>query len=293
MKQNRSSTMRTYLSIWRQFNKFVISLDVKPVTWEERASLFIAHLIDRGMQSCTVKSYVSAIKRILTDDGYEWNDQKILLNALTKACKLVNDKVQTRLGIQSGLLELILFELDRFFTNKGQTYLNILYKALFALGYYGLLRAGELTHSEHVIKAGDIYVDVKKKRILIVLYSSKTHSQANRPQKIKITATEHPLVKRNVCPFQLINDYLIARGDYDFPNEPLFIFQDGTPVTANNVRAVLKSAISDLGLDSSLYGIHSLRIGHCSDMVKYHWTLADVKLAGRWQSNVVYKYIRS
>ena len=94
-RQNRSSTSRTYMRIWRQFNNFVISLDRKPVTWEERAMLFVAHLIDRGLQSSTVRSYISAIKKVLVEDAYAWNDTKILLTSLTKACWIVNDQVQT------------------------------------------------------------------------------------------------------------------------------------------------------------------------------------------------------
>ena len=137
MKENRPSTMKTYLSIWRCFNKFVISLDMKPVAWEDCTSLFVPHLIDNGMQSIAIKSYVSAIKNLLTDDGYAWNDQKILLTALTKASTLVNEKVHTRLGIQCGLLEIILIELQRFILNSGQVYLSMLHKALFIWGCYG------------------------------------------------------------------------------------------------------------------------------------------------------------
>ena len=118
MKQNRSSTYQTYLRIWRQFNKFVISLDRKPNTWEERATLYVCHMIQKGMQSSSIKSYMSAIKRTLVDDGYAWKDEKILLTALTKACKLVNDRVYTRLPITCGLLELLLFELERQFSKQ-------------------------------------------------------------------------------------------------------------------------------------------------------------------------------
>ena len=74
--QYRSSTAKTYFSVWRQFNTFVIKLDIKPPTWEERTTLFVASLIDRGVQSSSVKSYVSAIKKMLTDDGYIWDDRK-------------------------------------------------------------------------------------------------------------------------------------------------------------------------------------------------------------------------
>ena len=135
-----------------------------------------------------VKTYVSAIKRILIDDGYLWNQQRILLNALTKTCRLVNDKVFTRLPIQCGLLELMLYEFERMFQNSRQFYLDVMYKAIFLLGYYGLMRVGELTLSKHVMKGANVHVALNRRKILIVLYSSKTHTSAMRPQKIRITS---------------------------------------------------------------------------------------------------------
>ena len=74
-KQTRDSTTKTYLSVWRQLNKFVISLDYKTdLSWEQRTVLFGAYLVDKGIQSSTLKSYFSAIKHILKQDGYDWND---------------------------------------------------------------------------------------------------------------------------------------------------------------------------------------------------------------------------
>ena len=52
----------------------MIKLDVKPKSWEERTSLFLAYLVDTGVQSCMIKSYLSAIKRVLIDDGYQWEN---------------------------------------------------------------------------------------------------------------------------------------------------------------------------------------------------------------------------
>ena len=183
LQQTQSSTSSTYLQIWRQFNKFLIDLDSRPDSWEDRVSLFIAYKIKNGMQSATVKSCVSAIKKILVDDGYHWDDQKILLTSLTKACRLVNDRVHKRFGISFNLLELILFKLQRHFTATNQYYLETMYKAIFCLGYYGLMRIGELTWSNHIIRAANVHIAWNKHKILLILYSSKTHSIANRPQK--------------------------------------------------------------------------------------------------------------
>ena len=93
MVQHRDSTSKTYLSIWRQFNKFIVNLDKKPELWEDRAMLFIAYLIEKGTQSATIKSYISAIKKTLVMDEYNCNDNLVLVRPLSRACRIINDTV--------------------------------------------------------------------------------------------------------------------------------------------------------------------------------------------------------
>ena len=92
-ERNRKTTKSTYLGIWRNFNNFVIKLDVIPNSWERRAILYITYLIDNGAQSATIKSYISAIKSVLRTIDYEWNQPKWEIKALTKSCKMRNDRV--------------------------------------------------------------------------------------------------------------------------------------------------------------------------------------------------------
>ena len=133
-----------------------------------------------------LKSYFSAIKGTLKDDGYDWNDSKVLLNTLTPACRVMNDKLKIRLPIQKGLLELMLFQLQKLFSN--QPYLVTLYKAWFLTTYYGLFRVGELTNGNHFVRASNVHIGINKNKILFILHSSKTHDIWNHPQKIKIKA---------------------------------------------------------------------------------------------------------
>ena len=108
-RQHRDSTAKTYLNIWRKFNKFLLYLGVKPKLWEDRVTLFIGYLIDQGYQSNTIKSYVSTIKKTLVVDKYKWDDNLVLVRSLAKACRIINDRVQIRFPIHCNLLELILF----------------------------------------------------------------------------------------------------------------------------------------------------------------------------------------
>ena len=294
-KQARNSTIQNYLGVWRQLNKFLLSLDVKfNMSWEQKTALFGAYLVDGGVQSSTLKSYFSAIKYILKQDGYQWNDKKALLNSLVRGCKMENDKIKIRLPIQKGLLEMLLFEIQRHYGEGGQPYLEIMYKAMFCLAYYGMLRVGELTQGPHTVKAGDIHVGHNKDKLVVVLYTSKTHGQESRPQKIKISSvfTKRP-EHRFFCPFRTVNQYMNVRGSYKEVTDQFFVFSDNSPVKPYHFRTTLRSLLDRVDLDSRLYDVHSFRIGRTCDLKKYGYSIDQIKAMGRWKSNAVYRYLKN
>ena len=135
-KNVKHSTNQTYRQVWKLFNNFLVKLDEKLRLWEQRTVLFCGYLINKGRKSTTIKSYISATKFTLKAINYKWDDSKVLVDSLTKACKLINDKVRTRLPIHWKLLEFMLFELGHIFHN--QNYLKILYRTMLAIGYFGL-----------------------------------------------------------------------------------------------------------------------------------------------------------
>ena len=218
-----------------------------------------------------------------------------------------------KLPIQSSLLELLLFELQQVYGSSPSTalqpYLGILFRTIFLLGYYGLFRIGELAYTNqtmHTIKTCNVHVAKNKDKLMVILYSSKTHLKDSRPQEVKIRCTKElvdsprsgvqnytHITNRFFCPFVMVHQYVLERGHYNSNNEPWFIFRDGTPVSANTICTVLRTLLVNLGLDLTLYDTHSLCIGHASDMFyKLNYTLDEIKQAGRWHSNIVYRYLR-
>ena len=306
-KKHQPTTRNTYHKIWQKFNKFVIRLDQIPRKWEHRLSLYCGYLIDiKGLKSSTVKTYISAVKDVLTTDGYEWDDNTFLLNTITKSCKLENDILKTRLPIRKNLLEVILFQIQRKFAKENQPYLEIMYITAFLLFYYGMLRVGELTDSPHVVKAKDIHSGTHKNKILLILHTSKTHSRADIPQHIIIkdqdilevksgrtkTISNQICQESTFCPFLWTNRYLQARGGYINKKEQLLIFSDGSPVKAIHIRKLLRSTLNNLQLQGKLYDVHSFRIGRATDLQKAGLSVEEIKNLGRWKSNAVYKYLR-
>ena len=290
--KNRPSTKAVYMSVWRKFNKFVVRLDDIPQRWEERTSLYVGYLISKGTKSATIKSYISAIKSVLADDNYEWSKPNIEFASLTKGCKLMNDRVRTRLPITLGLLEIILREMEMYYAKKGQLYLTKLYQCMLLLGYYGLLRIGEMAEGNHAVKAANVHAAENKRKIMIILFSSKTHGLESHPQQIRIWA-DYEITNIKYCPFKITNEYGNLRGEYMADDEQFFVFQDGSPVQPRHLRSILKKCLKLIGLDATKYDTHSLRIGRASDLMKNGYTVDQIKQLGRWKSNAVYKYIRN
>ena len=294
--QHQCSTSKNYHGIWKNFNKFLIRLDRKPKTWEERVAVYVGYLTTKGMQSATIKSYISAIKSTLIADNYEWSDKDAKLVSLTKVCQLSNDHVKTRLPIRNNLLEVILTQTEKKFSK--QLYLEIMWKCLFSMGYYGLFRVGELTTGYHTIKAKDVYVSRERQKMKIYLYSSKTHGKNRKPQVVKIEGNMNLSLERNALnrkydPYTLASNFLVLRGDYSNSQEPLFVFSDGTPVKPSHMRRTLREILLSLNLNPKLYDTHSFRIGRATDLQKYGYDIEKIKILGRWRSNAVYKYLNN
>ena len=291
-QKHRKSTKSTYHKVWQKFNNFLIQLDKIPQDWESRLALYVTHMYLEKMKSTTIRSYVCAVRSILADDGYELKESKMLFSALTRATRLCNDRVINRFPIQKGLLRLLLFEFDRILNEKAQQdYLTKMYQCMAIFGYYGLLRIGEMATGQHPILACNVHKDNMKQKILLILFTSKTHGLESRPQKIKIWSdTEN---KDVFSPFQVTQDYLEVRGDYYHDLEQFFIFRDGTPVKPCQFRRLLRKAIKNLGLNPKFYDTHSLRIGRASDLLKIGYSIDQIKQLGRWKSNAVFKYLRN
>ena len=62
-QSNQKSTVNNYLGIWHRFNDFIMKLNELPKDWEDRVALYVGYMVDQGLQSATIKSYMSATKK--------------------------------------------------------------------------------------------------------------------------------------------------------------------------------------------------------------------------------------
>ena len=209
----RESTRRNYYQIWKSFNQFFTKLDVKPTTWEDRITLFVAYLVDKNRKSMTIRCYILAIKAVLQDNLIEVDENRYLLSSLTRACRIHRDVVKTRLPIGKEMLHVLLQHIEDRLLVLNQAYLAQLYTTIVATAYYGLLRIGEVSSGSHPVLVDDVHIGINKNKFLFILRSSKMHSKGY--QRIKISR----MVSRNQCsakkrrnekwcPFRLLSTYL-------------------------------------------------------------------------------------
>ena len=217
-----------------------------------------------------------------------------------------NDCLKIRLPIQKGLLELILFKIQRKY--KTQPYLEAMYISAYLLQYYGLLRIGEIAQSPHSIRASNIHEAKGHNRLLIILYSSKTHGKESPPQRINILGNKtveitdstnwmrsYTIKKKELgkfCPVEWTKRFIHLRKRISKHDENFFILSDGSNLQATLLRELLREILNDFQLQGDLYDTHSFRIGRATDLFKAGVHIDDIKQLGRWKSNAVYKYLR-
>ena len=296
----RTSTKNNYYGVWKTFNEFFIRLDRKPNNWEDRIVLFVGYLVDKKRKSTTIRSYVSAIKSVLREDGVTVSENKYLINSLTRACRLVNDKVRIRLPIQSGVLSILLLQLPILF--EQQQYLCIMYHTIMTTAYFGLFRVGELTKGDHPVKVTDVLVADNKNNILILLRTSKTHGEDSYPQTIKIIGNKWHLDGKITsdktrcplyCPFSALNEYIKIRPMYQDKSEQFFIFRDFSPVQASQFRTVLKTLLKLANFNHELYDTHSICTVHSVDPLNFGCIVETISKLGRWKSSAIYTYLKT
>lgn len=288
---HKTSTQRTYRSAYLEFTKFNLSLDHMPELLDDQLAIFVASRVQKGDYSSTVESYLSGISSYLKLDGIQINTRTARLRSLIKACKLRNDRVVQRMPIKEGLLVRVVRQVDLMF--ETQPYLASLYKCMLVMGYFGMMRVGEMAKGDHPVLARDVHLSHRLKKVQVILCTSKTHGLGDQPQYIKFDTHDSRarLYNRHFCPFEVVKNYLEIRGPKLNDADLLFVFADNSPVKPYQLSAILKRALKRLGIDPKDFGTHSLRIGHATQLDHRHVGLDVIRRRGRWRSNIIYRYI--
>lgn len=298
---NRRVTNETdakYYDDWVTFNRFLLKLDHIPRSWEERVFVYLNYLEQTTHQSGTLQVYKTAIKYELNLLGIDFDEDKFDLKATIRTCKYRNDRCSIRSPIRWPMLHAILDKIDQTYMQRGQEYLAKLYRAMVVLGYYALLRVGEMTRSKHNVSVRDVVSTVSKRKLQVILRTSKTHGLGDYPKVINVPFSSNNLnsdiyLQPQYCPFFILREYgKLYRPKFLTPDEPFFVFSDRSAVKAAQFRRMLKKMIKLIGINPDCYNTHSLRSGAAVDLFHNGASLAELMVWGRWESLSLLKYLK-
>ena len=161
------------------------------------------------------------------------------------------------------------------------------------MGYFGFLRSGELTVPADYnfdlpacLTLADIAVDSHSSPSLLRVSIKQSKTDPFR-QGVDLFLG---WTGKDLCPVSAILSYLAVRGS---ASAPLFIFQDGKPLTRSRLVHRLRLALRASGIDDSKYSGHSFRIGAATTAAAAGTQDSTIQMLGRWQSQAFLSYIRT
>ena len=253
-------------------------------------------LASQALKHQTIKCYLSAVRHAQIEAGLHdpfYNTDLSRLEYVLKGIKREQASKgitpKQRLPISPAILLQIKHLWDPYATDHNTAMLW----AACCLGFFGFLRCAEFTcPSMHAYDSGmhlnlsDVALDstTNPTAIRVTIKQSKT-DPFRRGINIFLGRTNQPL-----CPVLSMAAYLAIRSA---DPGPLFIFQDGTPLSRERLVKAVRSALLQCNIDPAQYNGHSFRIGAATAAAACGIPEATIKMLGRWKSSAYTLYIQT
>lgn len=263
---------------------------------EDYLCKFCAFLANQGLSLQTIKCYLSAVRHQQIAMGFldphisgmARLEQVLRGIKRVKAKQVQSDKprLPITLPILSKLKEVWL-------ASTFDDFDGCMLWAVASVCFFGIFRAGELTSptesqydSNTHLTFSDIAVDDKlsPSTLQIHLKASKTD-----PFRLGVDVFIGK-AGNGLCPVRAMTEYLSRRGG---STGPLFHFKNGKFLTRCAFVARVRDAMSQQGIDPSIYSGHSFRRGAATAALDRGLGDATIKMLGRWKSDAYTRYIKT
>lgn len=286
-----TSTWSSYRTGLRAFDKFRESQNFAhnwPVPLAHLVS-FIAFLSVKKLSFSTARLYIASISALHKLKNFSDPTAHFLIGKILEGYRRGSaQQVRTRGPITYPVLVKICKVLPSICHSQYELFL---FKAAFALAFFGFLRISEFaltgnrTAQQRMLQFDDVkLIDSSPPVALVHVGFSKT-DQRGRGTDLRIIGN----APSQVCPVIVLKDFLEQRGQH---SGPLFCHFDKSPITRYQVQAVLRRALSAVGEPCSNFSSHSFRIGSATSAAANSVSEEKIKEMGRWNSEAYKTYIR-
>ena len=261
-----------------------------PVT-EDVLTHFVAFLYKDRLKAGTVKSYLAAIRyaQITLGLGNPHMEDMARLEYVVQGVKrLASGPTRTRLPITLPLLA----QLRRSWLASRSGGDALMLWAAASMCFFSFLRVGEVVvpsdsafdPSIH-LTAKDVSVDSHSASYIAVNIKASKTDPFRRGVTIYLGQTHYQM-----CPVAATLRYLVERG---LSEGPLFVFEDGGPLTRDWFVTAVREALANAGIDTSKYCDHSFWIGAATTAAERGIQDSLIRTMGRWESSAYLLYIHT
>ena len=291
------STCAAYKSAQRRFASFCVRYGVQnPYPLEEDILCsYVAFLAEQHLKYRTIKTYLSGIRhqQIQKSLGNPFAGDSMprlecVLAGVKQAEARTGMPARVRLPITLDVMQL----LQRMWAASNQHPEGVMLWAAACVGFFGFLRAGEFTapsaesfDPEVHLCFSDLALDSHTEPTMVCLRIKQSKTDPFRQGvDVFLGKTEAP-----ICPVKALVKYIGIRN----PGPgPLFVRNNGAPLTRSYLVENLQAALRREGLDDSQYNGHSFRIGAATTAAQQGVEDALIQTLGRWRSDAYKLYIK-
>ena len=285
------ATARAYRSGRHRYLNFCNTYNFSPLPLQELILCRFVAFLSASLSYPSIRLYLCAIRHLQIASGLP--DPGLLscprLDYVLEGIRLQQPEYTRprRLPITPDIMA----ALYRVWSVPPARYLESMLWAACCLAYFGFLRCGEFTCSPNsprwsaVVSIHDISVDSHSNPRILSLHLR--HSKTDHFGKgvtIVMGQTDSFL-----CPVASVLSFIARRR----PSPgPLFMFEDGHPLSRDVFIGAVKKALTQAGINTSQYSGHSFRIGAATAAAKAGIGDAVIQQLGRWKSSAYTRYIR-
>lgn len=316
IQTNRNqNTSAAYLSAWRQFERWTLTVENKTRRAEDAVDLarpqeedvaaYMRYLVTVKCSPMTSVAMAMAgiadrVRFVTTEDYHPCRGRLVdaMRNTLTPMATASQQKQEMAWPMLKRIAELAAI------TAKGTAeaaaaaggamrHVALRDRCMFMLAYHAFLRASEVVR----LKRGDITFTMEEvdgvrmtvMRVHVDRMAKNDKERKGHDRLVGERAPEDPL-----CMVRCMEEYLA--GTNDVPGgAPLFMTEAGAKMSGDTPNGRLKVWLRALHLpetDVSTYGFHSLRAGAATEAARAGVHERHIKLHGNWKSDAVRVYIR-
>ncbi|XP_072032790.1 integrase/recombinase xerD homolog [Amphiura filiformis] len=289
---NNSVAKSTHKAYRRSVEKFIIFRrkfgmgNNWPATSKQVAA-FIANLSLEGLAASSICVQISGISFVHKINGWTDPSDNFLVHKLKEGCRRQNRGSDARCPMTIPMLRRVAQVLQAICQNF---YEAALFKAAFLLAFFGFLRVGEMTKTPnvevtHIVSVRDVQLKLGTQRKLSVCIRFSKKDQNGQGEIIELQKG----VLVDLCPVEAMDKFLKIRPKIE---GPLFIHFNSKPMTSGQFTAVLRKALTVIGLNPANFSGAQFRIGAMTTAAARGISMEVIKEMGRWRSQSVRTYIR-